>query len=158
MIYFLFMSKNFEYFKIAENAYSKEELLRIRNIVSTLFLAESYYDIDLLQDELLALFERESDREAVSLFLNWFKQLSEHGRIEKVDYKSLEKIYTNKEEVRSMLINALEKERKEIFKKGKIEGKIEAAKNLLAEGLSISFIAKVTGLSEAEILKLQSNI
>jgi len=152
------MSKNFEYFKIAENAYSKEELLRIRNIVSTLFLAESYYDIDLLQDELLALFERESDREAVSLFLNWFKQLSEHGRIEKVDYKSLEKIYTNKEEVRSMLINALEKERKEIFKKGKIEGKIEAAKNLLAEGLSISFIAKVTGLSEAEILKLQSNI
>jgi hypothetical protein len=67
-----------------------------------------------------------------------------------------------------MLIKALEKERKEIFKrgkiegiiegeiKGKIEGKIEDAKNLLAEGLSIAFISKVTGLSEAEILKLQS--
>jgi predicted transposase/invertase (TIGR01784 family) len=108
------------------------------------------------------LFDRESDREAVSLFLNWFKQLSEHGKIEKVDYKSLEKIYTNKEEVRSMLIKALEKERKEIFKKGKIEGKIEgkveAAKNLLAEGLSVSFISKVTGFSEAEILKLQSKM
>jgi predicted transposase/invertase (TIGR01784 family) len=63
-----------------------------------------------------------------------------------------------------MLIKSLEKEKKEIFKKGKIEGriegkiegKIEDAKNMLARGLSISFISKVTGLSEAEILKLQS--
>ena len=147
----------FEYFKIAEQEYSKAELLRIKNIVSTLFLAESYYDIDLLQEELLTLFDRESDRQAVSLFLNWFKKLSEHGRIEQVDYKSLEKIYTNKEEVSSMLIKALEKEKKEILKKGKIEGKIEDAKNLLAEGLSIAFILKVTGLSEAEILKIQSS-
>lgn len=52
-------------------------MLRIKNIVSTLFVAKSYYDIDLLQKELLALFKRESDREAISLFLNWFKQLSQ---------------------------------------------------------------------------------
>lgn len=157
---------DFEYFKIAENAYSKQELLRIKNIVSTLFLAESYYDIELLQEELIALFEREPDREAVSLFLNWFKQLAEHGRIKKADYKSLEKIYTDKEEVRSMLINTLAKERKKIYNKGKLEGKregklegkIEAAKNLLAEGLSVTFISKVTGLSETEILKLQSEV
>lgn len=149
---------NFEYFKIAENAYSREELLRIKNIVSTLFLAESYYDIELLGQELLTLFEREPDREAVSLFLNWFKQLSEHGRIEKVDYQSLEKIYTTREEVQSMLIRALEREKKEIFRKGKLEGKIEAAKNLLAEGLSIEFIARVTGLSKDEILKIQASL
>ena len=59
-----------------------------------------------------------------------------------------------------MLIKALEQEKKEIFKKGKIEGKmegkIEDAVNLLAEGLSIAFISKVTGLSESEILKLRS--
>lgn len=159
---------NFEYFKIAENSYSKDELLRIRNIVSTLFLAESYYDIELLGQELLTLFEREPDREAVSLFLNWFKHLSEHGRIEKEDYETLEKVYTTREEVQSMLIKALQREKKEIFQKGKREGriegklegkleaKIEAAKNLLAEGLSIEFIARVTGLPEAEILKIQS--
>jgi len=86
-------SINFEYFKLAENEFTKEYLLRIKNIVSTLFLAESHYDIDLLVEELLALFDNESDKEAVSLFLNWFKQLAEHGRIDRSDYKSLEKVY-----------------------------------------------------------------
>ena len=33
---------DFQYFLIAENQYSKEALLKIRNIVSTLFLAESH--------------------------------------------------------------------------------------------------------------------
>ena len=159
-------SINFEYFKIAENEYEQEELLQIRNIVSTLFLAESYYDIDMLATEFINLFERESDKAAVSLFLNWFKQLSEHGIIEEVDYQSLEQIYSTKEEVSTMLIKALEREREETFQQGKIEGKlegkiegkIEAAKNLLAEGLSIAFISKVTGLSEEIILKLKAEM
>lgn len=68
-----------------------------------------------------------------------------------------------------MLIRALEREKKEIFKKGKLEGrlegrlegkleaKIETANNLLAEGLSIEFIARVTGLPEDEILKIPSS-
>ena len=67
---------DFQYFKIAENEYSQERLLRIRNIVSTLFLAESHYDINLLETELLNLFDSETDKGAVSLFLNWFKPLS----------------------------------------------------------------------------------
>jgi len=86
-------SINFEYFKLTENEFTREYRLRIKNIVSTLFLAESHYDIDLLIEELLALFDNESDKEAVSLFLNWFKQLAEHGRIDRSDYKSLEKVY-----------------------------------------------------------------
>ena len=66
----------FKYFKIAENEFTKETLLKVKNIVSTLFLAESYYDIELLKKEFLELFRKEEDKEAVSLFLNWFKQLS----------------------------------------------------------------------------------
>jgi predicted transposase/invertase (TIGR01784 family) len=38
---------------------------------------------------------------------------------------------------------------------GKIEGKIEVAKNLLNSGISIDLIIKSTGLSEAEIKKLK---
>lgn len=147
---------NFEYFKIAENEYSKEDLLKIKNIVSTLFLAESYYDIELLKEQFLTIFDKESDKEAISLFLNWFKQLSEHGKIEKVDYKSLEKIYTNNEEVRAMLITALEKERKQLIQKGKIEEKHEVAKKMLMEGFEIVFITRITGLSEQEIQQLSS--
>lgn len=46
---------DFEYLKLIENEYSKEGLLKTRNIVTLLFLVEAYYDIELLQDELLAL-------------------------------------------------------------------------------------------------------
>lgn len=38
--------------------------------------------------------------------------------------------------------------------KGKIEGKHEIAKRMLAEGLQIVFIARITGLSEQEIQQL----
>jgi len=38
---------------------------------------------------------------------------------------------------------------------GKIEGKIEVAKNLLLSGVSIDLIVKSTGLSESEIKKLK---
>ena len=113
---------DFQYFLIAENRYSQEALLKIRNIVSTLFLAESYYDVKVLEVELLNLFSSERDRQAVSLFLNWFKQLAFHGRLESDDYESLESIYRTEEEVKTMLVTALERERQQIFQSGLREG------------------------------------
>ncbi|MCE2396632.1 Rpn family recombination-promoting nuclease/putative transposase [Candidatus Poribacteria bacterium] len=110
---------DFQYFLIAENEYSQEALLKIRNIVSTLFLAESHYDLEVLEAELLNLFSSETDRQAVSLFLNWFRQLAFHGRIESDDYQSLESIYQNEEEVKTMLVTALERERQRFFQAGR---------------------------------------
>ena len=40
--------------------------------------------------EFLALLEREEDRQAISLFLNWFRQLREHGRVDPADYAEIE--------------------------------------------------------------------
>ncbi len=178
-------SLDFRYFLIAENEYSREALLHIRNIVSTLFLAESHYDIALLETELVQLFESEADKQAVSLFLNWFKQLALHGRIAPGDYQSLEQVYRTKEEVstmlitalekekeaiyqkgkmegkeevRTMLITALEKEKKETYQKGKMEGKMENAKVMLAKGMDISLIAEITALSEVQISQLKSEL
>jgi ADP-dependent phosphofructokinase/glucokinase len=37
------------------------------------------------------------------------------------------------------------------YDEGKVEGKTEIAKNLLAQGIGSPFIAKVTGLSKREI-------
>lgn len=112
----------FEYFKIVEHDYPKEELLKIRNIVSTLFLTESYYDFEVVKHEFLSLFQREGDRQAVSLLLNWFRQLAEHQRIDPSDYQELERVYHTVEEVRTMLITALERERKQIRQEGRQEG------------------------------------
>lgn len=69
------------YFKIAENSFSREQLLAVRNLVSTLFLAEAHYDIELLIEEFVHLFEEEGDKQAVSLLVNWFHQLMAHGRV-----------------------------------------------------------------------------
>ena len=161
---------DFQYFLIAENQYSQEALLKIRNIVSTLFLAESHYDLDLLEVELLNLFSSERDKEAASLFLNWFRQLALHGRIEPGDYQSLELIYRNEEEVKTMLITALEREKRQIFQngllegkqegriEGKIEGKIEAAQAMLAKGMEITLIAEITNLSEEQLLQLKDRL
>ena len=55
-----------------------------------------------------------------------------------------------------MLIKALEKERKQLVRKGKIEEKREIAKKMLMEGLEIVFITKITGLTETEIQQLSS--
>ena len=159
---------DFQYFLIAENRYSQEALLNIRNIVSTLFLAESDYDLDMLVVELLNLFSSEGDRQAVSLFLNWFKQLAFHGRIEPEDYESLESIYWNEEEVKTMLVTALERERERFFQNGLREGKqegllegeqkgrIETAKVMLAKGMEMALISEITNLPEAQLLQLKN--
>jgi len=153
---------NFEYFAIPINAYDKEYLLKIKNVVSLLFLAEAHYDAELLERLFLEIFERETNKRPISLLLNWLIQLSKHGRIPEEDVGKLERIYKNKEEVQQMLITALKKERQDSFDKGKLEGKLEgqimAARNMLLKGLDITLIAELTGLTEGEILKLQQAI
>ena len=169
---------DFQYFLIAENQYSQEALLNIRNIVSTLFLAESHYDLEVLEAELLNLFSTERDRQAVSLFLNWFRQLAFHGRLESDDYESLESIYRTEEEVKTMLVTALEKERERFFQNGLREGKqegllegkqegllegeqkgrIETAKAMLVKGMEMTLISEITNLPEAQLLELRNAV
>jgi predicted transposase/invertase (TIGR01784 family) len=156
----------FEYFKIAENEFSREQLLGIRNIVSTLFLTESHYDKNLLAAELLGLFEREEDKESISLLLNWFRQLYEHGRVSPEEYEALETTYRSIEEARTMLVTALEKEREEIRKEGFEQGieqgieQGEQARNreivraMYAKGFDIAVIADVIGLTMDEVSAL----
>jgi len=147
----------FKYLKIVENEFSVEQLLAIGNIVSTLFLAETHYDFDKLLDEFIRLFKQE-DRTAISLFINWFKQLALRGRIIPSDYQACEQLYYDEQEV-SMLITALRKDRESLFQQGIQQGewnnKINTAKVLLAEGLDIPMIIKATQLPLEEIERLQ---
>ena len=54
----------------------------------------------------------------MSILLNWFQQMADHDRIEKSDIDTLSQIYHNREEIQSMLVNALARERKQIYEKG----------------------------------------
>ena len=150
---------SFEYFKIAEMEFSQASLLKIRNIVSALFLTEAYYDVEVLREELMALFDHEPDKQAVSLFLNWFRQVSAQGRNREIDPEALSQVYQNREEVQSMLVNAIARDRKKMYEEGKQEGlkegkqeglkeKLGIARSLLARDMAIPDIAEITGLSE----------
>lgn len=117
------------YFPIAENSFSRAQLLAMRNLVSTRFLAEAHYDIEILIEELIHLFEQEADQQAVSLLINWFRQLMVHGRIHERDYVALEEQYRSAQEVREMLIEALAKEKEQLRKEGRKEGERVGQKN-----------------------------
>lgn len=137
-----------------------KELLKIRNIVSTLFLTEVYYDLDTVKDEFLHLFQYEPDREAVSLFFNWFRHLALQGRVTERDYAALEDhMYQNEEEV-AMLVETIREEKRQMYQQGKREGKregrCEVAHAMLLKGLPIQLIAEITGLSSTEIQQNQT--
>jgi hypothetical protein len=91
----------------------KEFLLKVKNVVSLLFLAEAHYDAELLEKVFLEVFEKETDKGPISLLLNWLIQMSKHGRIPEEDVDKLERIYESKEEVQQMLTTALKKERQD---------------------------------------------
>ena len=93
-----------------------------------MFLAEAHYDIDLLIEEFLHLFAKETDKQAVSLLVNWFYQLMVHGRIAEADYAALEREYHSVQEVRAMLIEARAKERETLRDEGRKEGRTEGRK------------------------------
>lgn len=161
---------HFKYFKIAANEYTQTQLLKLSNVVSMLFLAETQHDIETLKEELLSLFDKKEDKQAISLLLNWFEQLMIHGHREPIDYQALETIYHSKEEARTMLENTIARERQTFFDngklegklegkiegkiEGKLEGKLETAKAMLAEGLDPSLVIKVTKLPAEEIERL----
>jgi predicted transposase/invertase (TIGR01784 family) len=151
---------NFNYFKIAENEVSVTRLQEIGNVVSTLFLGEVHYDRTLLIQALSELPKRE-ERQLVSLLFNYFEQLFNHNKLGEVDWRALDKVRSD-QEINMFLENmkicdetAYQKGRLEGKQEGKLEGKLETAKVMLLEGLSISLIMKVTGLSMTEIEQLR---
>ena len=134
---------HFKYLLLNESVYTQERLLTIRNIVSTLFLAEGHYNIQLLEEELLALYDREEDKQAVSLFLNWFRQLALYGKVSTADYEQLDYVYRTKEEVRTMLIATLDQERKKIYQQGEaaglVKGRAETQRQTIEQLLQFRF-------------------
>jgi predicted transposase/invertase (TIGR01784 family) len=153
----------YEYFKVAENEYSREALLAIRNIVATLFLAEAHYDIHLLYEPIIRLFEEQPDRQAVQAFLNWFRQLTIRGYRPAVDYQAVEQEVRTIEEVKHMLMTAIERDReallsqgleqgiKQGIKQGVLVGKREIVQTMARKGLHVGLIAEMLDMTETEV-------
>ena len=137
---------NFKYMKIAENEFSKESLEKIKNIVSTLFLfeaKESNLDYDLLRQELKSLFAIESDKVAVSLLTNYFKNILSGDKIDS-RYNLLDVIYENENQVDSMFATLVKKERKQLFDNGLIQGEVIGIQK-----------GEVIGIQKGEVIGIQ---
>jgi hypothetical protein len=117
--------------KIHDAAYKK--LFSNRTIFQQLietFITETWVkeldfstcEIRLLEQELLNLYEQQADKQAVSLFLNWFRQLALYSKVSPEDYEKLDYVYRTKEEVRTMLVATLHEERQKIYQQGQADG------------------------------------
>ena len=54
--------------------------------------------------------------------MNWFEQLTIHGYRPASDFSIVEREYRTVEEVKSMLITAIERDREELLARGRTEG------------------------------------
>lgn len=123
------------------------------------FVSEHYketeYDLPLLLEKLLSLYDTEPDRQALMLFINWFRQLTAHGRLDSADFAQIEEQDLTREEVKSMLIKALERERETIrqegFELGRKKTLGQIVQNMAAKGFSLETIAQLLTLSAAEV-------
>ncbi len=147
------------YLPIIENSYPLERLLREVNLVSTLFMAEAYYDQQRVIEQLLTLFEQ-NDPKAVSALANWFQQMTVHKRIPVEDYRLLEREYRSKEELQTMIVEAILKEEEVIRQDAKDEGKRDRDRQhiqrMTAKGYTLPVIADLLGLSAVEVGSLLS--
>lgn len=145
------------YFPVIINQIPLEKLLAEQDSVSTLFIAEGHYDVNLIIERLLTLYEA-GDHKAVSLLANWYRQMYVNKRVPTADYALLEQQYGSKEEIHSMIVEAIKKEEEQIRIEGKIEGKIEqqrlTAQRMIAANYPFSVIAYVLGLAEDEVQAL----
>ncbi|MDX5543730.1 MAG: Rpn family recombination-promoting nuclease/putative transposase, partial [Wolbachia endosymbiont of Andrena apicata] len=91
------------------------------------------------------------------------RKIAEKAPIIKLAYDELDRFSWNEKDLVAYeeRIMDLRKEEGILAKKldeGKIEGKIEVAKNLLKADISIDIISQTTGLPQAEIKRLQEEI
>ncbi|MEZ4860832.1 MAG: hypothetical protein R3C14_05970 [Caldilineaceae bacterium] len=106
--------------------------------------------------------EEKPDRQAIKLFINWFSQLAAHGRLDKADFAQIEEQDLTREEVKSMLVKALEREREIVRQEGidigKKEGIVERnrqiAQSMVANGFTLPTIAALLALPEPEVERL----
>jgi predicted transposase/invertase (TIGR01784 family) len=150
---------NFQIYLLRENGYSLKELLEIGNIVSTLFIMEAHYDLEIIYEQVSRILDNKGITTELKLFLNYFHQMSINEKVEEIDYNKIEKMYKTKEEVNSMFLTQIRKEKENIRlegkAEGKIEGKIEGQKDVVLRLLNKKF-KKLPKKLEAEINKLDN--
>ncbi|WP_154645007.1 Rpn family recombination-promoting nuclease/putative transposase, partial [Leptospira interrogans] len=95
--------------------------------------------------ELLTSLKNESKR--VEIFQKLFLYIFNVREIEPTEITNLLSHSRYNREYEDLAMTTAEK----LIKKGKFEGKLETAKNMLLDGASLEYVLKITGLTEQEL-------
>ena len=174
---------DFNYTLFDVNRYKEEELLKLANLISTIFLLDQKVNMPVIKERLqkTANILKLSD-EQFTLFKNWVKRIFKPRMTQPIQ-EELEMILDKASamEVKEMVSNlalTLEKElseaqhrgkqegREEGIKEGikegreagKKEGKKEVAKSMLVNGMDIDLIIRLTGLSREVVEEMKKDI
>ena len=168
----------FKYFAIDIGSFSKRSLIKLRNnLVSAIFLLENARnenELDSVLKEIVEIVKSEMDKELLTRFGDWFEMLFK--RTTKTDV-NFEEIISEGSEYTMIVETLIEMRKKwenkgiqkgiqvgrqegiqEGMQKGMQKGIVKTAIELLKEGSSVEFVAKVTKLPIREIEKLKQNL
>ena len=140
---------HFRYYKIAENEFDREFLMKLNNAVAALFYSENCQGKE-LQHKISIIVEliRGEKPEEFKMFTNWLTYRWP-GNAKLVDeIKSID-------EVKTMLSTSLKKYSKELIREGIEKGKTDTAKAMLTRKMPLKEISEITGLPLSQIEKLQ---
>jgi predicted transposase/invertase (TIGR01784 family) len=155
----------FRYFKIAENEFSREKLLSLKNLIGALFLVETT-DQEALVPLVTQIVDilRQEQPEVVKAFVSWLHSffadpvpdwVADVSQLTEVPTMLATTVKKWKEELLQQgLQEGLQQGRNEGRTEGRYEGIRVTARNLKKKGMPLAEIAEVTGLSIEEIEKL----
>jgi hypothetical protein len=155
----------FRYFKIAENEFSREKLLSLKNLIGALFLVETT-DQEALVPLVTQIVDilRQEQPEVVKAFVSWLHSffadpvpdwVADVSQLTEVPTMLATTVKKWKEELLQQgLQEGLQQGRNEGRTEGRYEGIRMTARNLKKKGMPLAEIAEVTGLSIEEIEKL----
>ena len=83
--------------------------------------------------------------------------MSINEKIDIIDNSKIEEMYKTKEEVNSMLLTAIRKEKQQLINQGEAIGITKTALNMIKKNFDNETINEITGLSINKIIELRRN-
>lgn len=159
---------NFKYILIDVNRYEKRTLMDLANLIGSVFLLDQTINYKEYCSRLLGIAPvlRKFSPKSFQLFINWLKLVSSVGLPEQTKNEIVKILEaSNPEEVEKMvsnmehtLGNIYEEGKNDGLIAGKIEGKLEVARNLLHKNIAEDIVVETTGLSIEQIRKIKAEI
>ena len=151
---------DFSYIFLDVKEYSGEELLKLANIVSTVFYLDAKVPADVLVERIKSVAEilKKLDEKELRLLKRWIRFIF-RPRLKEEAQATLDKVLDENSNVEvDLMISNLAKTLDELIEESIEKGIEETAINALNAGADVDFVAKITKLPVEKVIELKNNI